>query len=1176
MAGRPVHLLLRAGLGAGALSLFAVGAAYAGHGYHHCATLDDGRLKCWGFNNYGQLGLGDTEIRGDAANEMGDSLPAVDLGAGRVAVQVATSGESTCALLDNGQVKCWGYNSQGNLGLGHTNARGSNITHMGENLTAVDLGAGRTATKIVGGLYHFCAVLDDERLKCWGYNGYGQLGQGDTQSRGDQANEMGDNLSPIDLGTNAQGQPYAVKDVAAGYYSTCAVLENDRVKCWGYNSTGQLGQGDTAQRGDQANEMGDNLPFVELGTDGQGAPLRIADLDMSYDSACVVTEARRVKCWGYNSYGQLGYGDTNHRGDSPNEMGDNLGYVELGDNAQGQLHTVTDVVTQLNNACALLDDGRLKCWGLNNHGNLGHGDTVRRGDGPNEMGDNLPYTPLGTGRAPVALSAGYHATCVILDDGQIKCWGYNGDHRLGYPQYTSYVGDVAGEMGDNLAYIDLGAGYTAVSISNSGGSICDDVDGDGLCELEDNCPAVANANQADGDGDGIGDVCDACPNDDTNDEDNDGVCQDVDNCPSVANDTQADDNGDGFGDACVSPDADIAATAIIGQDVIIGPDATIGSYSRISDGAIINGAVGDAVSLGAGVTVSAGASVDNATQIAPGVQIAPGCVVGSRVVIGAGVTTGANCAIGDRATLESGVSVGANTRVGRGARVGADTQLSANVIVGDNVAIGANGVLGGGSDLGANSRIGAGAVFGANVTLEGNVVVGDGVDFGDDTVFGGYAVVGNNATIGARSELASGASAGADVVIGTDTEVRGELGAGVTLGDDVFVGNQSVISADAVLDDNVTVGIFAEIGQRTSVGPNGAIYDGVVIGNDGVISANATILFRTSIGDRCTLGTDVLIDEQITIGDDFVMGANSRIWPFSTLGDNVTVGAGVLIRDTADINSDVTIEDNVVLYPEVTLSEGATIRAGVILGAGVCNGAGCGQITVGDCLDIDADLDPFTVLDGDCTPNGGSAEAAGLDCLELLNGGNDVSGTYWIDPDGDGGLDPFQAYCDMTNDGGGWTLIVFNNTNNNQALWNQNWATYKAGFGDTASRSNGWLGNDRLHALTANGANDMQARYNDNPGTQGTFGGFIVQSEANNYRMTFSGVTSGYDNGNFAYHSGQMFSTSDRDNDSYSGHCGGSYANGWWFKSCWTINPIYGKGRPYWGQYMNSISLWLR
>ena len=493
-----------------------------------------------------------------------------------------------------------------------------------------------------------------------------------------------------------------------------------------------------------------------------------------------------------------------------------------------------------------------------------------------------------------------------------------------------------------------------------------DADADGVANEVDNCPNVANANQADGDADGVGDACDACPADATNDADNDGICQDVDNCPTVANGDQADDNGDGFGDACVSPDANIGGNVIFEGDAVIGSNAVIGNYSRIGAGATVNGSIGDAVAIGAGATVGAGSSVGNATRLGAGASLGNGCVVGSRAIIGANVTTGANCVIGDRATVESNVILAANVTVGRGANVGARTQIGLGATLGDNVSVGVDGQIGGGSNLGANSRLGRDAVIGANVVFEGNVVIGDGVDLAEDTVFGGYAVVGNDVIVGARSELASGASAASGVIIGTDSEIRGQLGADVVLGDNVFIGNQSVVSADAVLDNNVTLGIFAAVGQRTAIGPDTALYDGVVIGNDGDIAARNTILFRTTIGDRATINADALIDEQITIGDDFTMGANSRLWPFSTFGDDVTIGAGVLIRDTADVNTGVEIEDGALIYPNTEIGAGSVIREGVSIGVASCDSRVCGEVTIGGCVTVSADVAPAAFIEGSC------------------------------------------------------------------------------------------------------------------------------------------------------------------------------------------------------------------
>jgi len=174
--------------------------ALAGGDSFSCALLDGGDVKCWGANALGQLGQGDTEDRGDDPDELGDALPPIDLGTGRSAIALASASSSVCAILDTHEVKCWGSGKSGQLGLGGTEPRGDQPGEMGDALPAVDLGTGRSAVQIFSGSSHVCAVLDDDELKCWGEGGNGQLGLGDIDDRGDQASEMGDALPAVDTG----------------------------------------------------------------------------------------------------------------------------------------------------------------------------------------------------------------------------------------------------------------------------------------------------------------------------------------------------------------------------------------------------------------------------------------------------------------------------------------------------------------------------------------------------------------------------------------------------------------------------------------------------------------------------------------------------------------------------------------------------------------------------------------------------------------------------------------------------------------------------------------------------------------------------------------------------------------------------------------------------------------
>ncbi len=426
-------------------SLFGFRSITAG-GRHSCAITAGGSVKCWGFNLVGQLGLGDAANHGDGPNELGDNLPTVNLGTGRTATAISAGYAFTCALLDNATVKCWGHNTRGQLGQGDTANRGDGPNEMGDNLPTVNLGTGRTATAISTGENFACALLDNATFKCWGANDAGQLGLGDTANRGDGPNEMGDNLPTVNLGAARTATA-----ITTGEHHSCALLDDATAKCWGKNAQGQLGLGDSANRGDAAGEMGDNLPAISLGAGRTATAITAGGLAGEGGHTCALLDNATVKCWGYNGTGQLGLGDTADRGDSAGEMGDNLPVVNLGAGRTATAVSAAGVYT-----CVRLDNATVKCWGYNDS-QLGLGDTANRGDGPNEMGDNLPTVNLGAGRTATAVTTGDLHTCALLDNASVKCWGYNDDGELGLGD-TAYRGDQPNEMGDSLLAVDLGSG----------------------------------------------------------------------------------------------------------------------------------------------------------------------------------------------------------------------------------------------------------------------------------------------------------------------------------------------------------------------------------------------------------------------------------------------------------------------------------------------------------------------------------------------------------------------------------------------------------------------------------------------------------------------------------------------------------------------------------------------
>jgi alpha-tubulin suppressor-like RCC1 family protein len=320
-------------------------------GEHTCVVNDDGTLRCWGRNNVGQVGVGSTVNIGDAAAELGNALAAVNLGAGRTAVEVATGTTHTCALLDNGAVRCWGSQTYGEIGTGGTVTIGDQANEVGNDGVdpVVNLGAGRTAVTIDAGDGFTCAILDDGRVKCWGNSAGDRLGFTPATNRGRDNALMGDNLPAVDLGVGRKAI-----DLSTGFGHTCALLDNGDVKCWGFNNYGQLGQGDTVGRGSAVREMGDYLRPIAL---GGGI---VVDVGAGYDHSCV-----------------------------------------------------------------LFIDGKVKCWGRNDSGQLGYGNTTQLGDASSEMGASLPFVNLGTGRTAVALRVGAYHTCAQLDNSTIKCWGYS-------------------------------------------------------------------------------------------------------------------------------------------------------------------------------------------------------------------------------------------------------------------------------------------------------------------------------------------------------------------------------------------------------------------------------------------------------------------------------------------------------------------------------------------------------------------------------------------------------------------------------------------------------------------------------------------------------------------------------------------------------------------------------
>ena len=284
-----------------------------------CAVFDSGRVRCWGSNHAGQLGMGHQRQLNVGDDETPADMDGDVLLGGR-AVQVAGGRYKACALLDTGKVRCWGINAfdwnpeNGTLigesyGLGYGELGTSQPIGDDEPPSeAGDLDLPGRATKIAVGGYHMCALMDDGAVRCWGDVDRGNLGHGDVSS-----GHIGDDETAAATVPLYFESP--VVDLDAGYWHTCVLLRNGSVRCWGDGqNAGQLGLPGVTRLGDD--EPITSVPPVRVG----GAVARIF---LYEDGTCAVMRTGGLRCWGYNG-GILGYPFTESIGDDehPASVGD--------------------------------------------------------------------------------------------------------------------------------------------------------------------------------------------------------------------------------------------------------------------------------------------------------------------------------------------------------------------------------------------------------------------------------------------------------------------------------------------------------------------------------------------------------------------------------------------------------------------------------------------------------------------------------------------------------------------------------------------------------------------------------------------------------------------------------------------------------------------------------------
>ena len=338
---------------------------------HSAAVTKDGDLYMWGANGSGQLGI-QSNVDSNIPVKVNNSSSTLPE---KSVKYVALGSYHSAAITKDGSLYMWGYNNYGQLGNGSTTNSYTPVKIM-ENVAAVSLGS-----------YHSAAITKDGSLYMWGYNNYGQLGNGSTTN----------SYTPVKIMEN-------VAAVSLGSYHSAAITKDGSLYMWGYNNYGQLGNGSSGnyEKSVSPIKIMENVAAVSLGC---------------WHSAAI-TKDGSLYMWGYNNYGQLGNGTTNNL-TRPQRIAVNVQSVEL-----GNYHTT-----------AVSKDGGLYTWGYNNYGQLGNGTT------------NNSYTPVKI-MSDVVSSAGGSHTIALKKNGTVYTWGDNEYGELGNGNKSNQTSPVAIQIYD--------------------------------------------------------------------------------------------------------------------------------------------------------------------------------------------------------------------------------------------------------------------------------------------------------------------------------------------------------------------------------------------------------------------------------------------------------------------------------------------------------------------------------------------------------------------------------------------------------------------------------------------------------------------------------------------------------------------------------------------------------
>ena len=344
--------------------------------FHTCALTTQGNVKCWGNGEYGQLGNNRTSSSPapvDVQHGPQDSSPL------RGIIAISAGQSHTCALTDEGQVKCWGNAQYGQLGEDTVSHQGSSDTTPPNPLprptplyvhtSAMESTPLGGIVAISSGAHHTCALTSEENVKCWGSAYYGQLGNGKVWRF---------YSTPQDVHTSERDNTplSGITAISAGGNHTCVLTDNAMVKCWGWRQYGQLGDHNISPIENASTPVKPHTSFTD------STPLDdISAINAGTHHTCAITNMKKVKCWGYGAYGQLG-----NRGAATLSIPVNV-YSSSSDSSS--LSDIIEISAGGKHTCALTTQGKIKCWGNGEHGQLGNGGTLVVNTTPKDISPDL-------------------------------------------------------------------------------------------------------------------------------------------------------------------------------------------------------------------------------------------------------------------------------------------------------------------------------------------------------------------------------------------------------------------------------------------------------------------------------------------------------------------------------------------------------------------------------------------------------------------------------------------------------------------------------------------------------------------------------------------------------------------------------------------------------------------